>query len=49
MSLSLDFSGMLENAGQLVNGLFPAFLIPIGFGVGMGILRVILGEIRKLF
>lgn len=49
MSLSLDFSGMLAQAGSIINGLWPVFVFPIGIALGMGLLAKIIGEIRKAF
>lgn len=47
MSLSLDFSGLLEQAGTLINGLFPLFIVPLGITLGMALLGRIFAEIRK--
>ena len=41
LSFSLDFSGVFSNASQIVNGLFPIFLVPLGITLGIGILGVI--------
>ena len=49
MSLSLDFTGMLAQAGDIINGLWPVFVFPIGIALGMGLLAKIIGEIRKAF
>jgi hypothetical protein len=49
MSLSLDFGGMLAQAGSIINGLWPVFVFPIGIALGMGLLSKIIGEIRKAF
>jgi hypothetical protein len=49
MSLSLDFTGMLAQAGSIINGLWPVFVFPIGIALGMGLLAKIIGEIRKAF
>ena len=49
MSLSLDFSGMLSQAGEIINGLWPVFILPVGIALGMGLLSKIIGEIRKAF
>jgi hypothetical protein len=49
MSLSLDFTGMLAQAGSIINGLWPVFVFPIGIALGMGLLGKIIGEIRKAF
>lgn len=49
MSLSLDFTNLLEQAGQIINGLWPVFIIPVGIALGMGLLGKIISEIRKAF
>lgn len=49
MSLSLDFSDMLGQAGDIINGLWPVFVLPVGIALGMGLLSKIIGEIRKAF
>jgi hypothetical protein len=45
MSLSLDFTGFLENAGTIINGLFPVFAWPVGISLGMGLLTWIVSSI----
>jgi hypothetical protein len=49
MSLSLDFTDMLGQAGDIINGLWPVFVLPVGIALGMGLLAKIIGEIRKAF
>jgi hypothetical protein len=49
MSLSLNFNGMLGQAGDIINGLWPVFVLPVGIALGMGLLSKIIGEIRKAF
>ena len=49
MSLSLDFSGLLGQAGEIINGLWPVFVLPVGIALGMGLLSKIVGEIRRAF
>jgi hypothetical protein len=49
MSLSLNFDGMLSQAGAIINGLWPVFIVPIGIALGMGLLGKIIAEIRKAF
>lgn len=49
MSLSLDFSGLLQQAGTIINGLWPVFIIPVGIALGMGLLSRIISEVRKAF
>ncbi len=47
MSLSLDFSQMLAQAGTIINGLFPLFIVPLGITLGMSLLGRIFAEIRR--
>lgn len=47
MSLSLDFSSMLTQAGTIINGLFPLFIVPLGITLGMSLLGRIFAEIRR--
>lgn len=49
MSLSLDFTGMLGQAGTIINGLWPVFIVPVGIALGMGLLGKIVSEVRKAF
>jgi hypothetical protein len=49
MSLSLDFTSLLGQAGQIINNLWPVFIIPVGIALGMGLLSKIITEIRKAF
>lgn len=49
MSLSLDFTSLLEQAGTIINNLWPVFIIPVGIALGMGLLSKIISEIRKAF
>jgi hypothetical protein len=49
MSLSLDFTSLLGQAGTIINNLWPVFIIPVGIALGMGLLSKIIGEIRKAF
>jgi hypothetical protein len=47
MSLSLDFTSFLTNASTIINGLWPIFALPVGIGLGMGLLGWIVAEIMK--
>lgn len=49
MSLSLDFSSVLSNAGEIINSLWPVFVLPVGIALGIGLLSKIIAEIRKAF
>lgn len=41
LSFNLDFSGVFATASQMVNGLFPVYLVPLGITLGIGILGII--------
>jgi hypothetical protein len=47
MSLSLDFTSVLQMAGTIINNLWPVFLIPVGIGLGMKLLSAIVSAIRS--
>ena len=47
MSLSIDFTAMMNQAFTLINGLWPIFTIPVGFTLGLGLLAWIVDEISK--
>jgi hypothetical protein len=40
---------MLNQAGTIINGLWPVFIVPVGIALGMGLLAKIISEIRKAF
>jgi hypothetical protein len=46
-ALSLDFSGLIDQAFIIINSLWPILLIPIGFALGLGLIRWIMSEIRE--
>jgi hypothetical protein len=47
MSLSLPFDGVLEQASSIVNGLWGAYLVPIGLGLGFSVLGFIVKSVRS--
>lgn len=50
MRLSLDFTGLLGQAGDIINGLWPVFILPVGIALGMGLaIFIFISEIRKAF
>lgn len=49
MSISLDFGPLLTNAGQIINGLWPVFALPVGIVLGMGLLGWIISELKRAF
>jgi len=46
-SVSLDFSSLISMAFQIVNQIFPLFVVPIGFMLGFAMLGWIIDEVRK--
>jgi hypothetical protein len=44
---SIDPSSLLTTASQIFNALWPAFAIVIGISLGLGLLALIVSEIRK--
>jgi hypothetical protein len=48
-TLSLDFTGMLTLAFQLINALWPIFVYPLAFAVGIGLLTKIISQVRSMF
>ena len=48
LSFSLDFSGVFDFASQIVNGLFPIYMVPLGIALGIGILAVIVRAFRGI-
>jgi hypothetical protein len=47
MTLSIDFTAMIGTAFTLINSLWPVFVVPIGFAIGLGLLGKITNEVRK--
>lgn len=48
-SFTVDTTGILDNAAILFNGLFPAFVIIIGFMFGIGLIKWIVATLRSVF
>jgi len=48
LSFNLDFSGVFSNASQIVNGLFPVYLVPLGITLGIAILGIIVKAFAKI-
>lgn len=46
MSFSIDFAGVLDQAGEIFNGLFPILIFPLGITLGLALLGWILSAIR---
>jgi nitrate reductase NapE component len=47
MSFDLDFTSMLSTASDLVNGLWPVFVVPIGFALAFGLINWIYKAITE--
>jgi hypothetical protein len=44
--LSLDFNAMIDIAFQIINSLWPLFVVPMGFLFGLRLIGWIMDEIR---
>ena len=49
VSFDIDTTTFLSTAASIFNALWPAFAIIVGLILGFGILRMVVGEIRKAF
>ena len=47
-SLSIDFTTLMDQAFTLVNSMWPIFVVPIGFALGIGLIGWIASEIKKV-
>lgn len=47
MQLSIPFDGVLDQAEDIINGLWTAYTVPIGLGLGFTVLAFIVASIRK--
>jgi hypothetical protein len=48
LSFSLDFTGVFDMASEIINGLFPVYLVPLGISLGIGILGIIVRAFSKI-
>lgn len=48
-SFSIDMASMMSSAADIFNGLWPAFAIVVGLGLGVQILRFIVNAVRAAF
>jgi hypothetical protein len=46
-TLSLDFTGLINVAFQIINSLWPLFVVPMGFLFGLRLIGWIMDEIRS--
>ena len=46
-TLSLDFTSMINIAFQIINSLWPLFVVPMGFLFGLRLIGWIMDEIRS--
>jgi hypothetical protein len=46
-SISLDFNGLIDMAFQIINALWPLFVVPMGFLFGLRLIGWIMDEIRS--
>ena len=45
-SISLDFNALIDMAFQIINSLWPWFVVPMGFLFGLRLIGWIMNEIR---
>ena len=45
-SISLDFNALIDMAFQIINSLWPLFVVPMGFLFGLRLIGWIMNEIR---
>jgi hypothetical protein len=45
-TLSLDFNALIDIAFQIINALWPLFVVPMGFLFGLRLIGWIMDEIR---
>lgn len=48
-SFSLNMTDMMNSAADIFNGLWPAFAIVVGLGLGVQILRFIVNAVKAAF
>jgi hypothetical protein len=46
-SISLDFEALIDMAFQIINALWPIFVVPMGFLFGLRLIGWIMDEIRN--
>jgi len=46
-SISLDFSALIDTAFEIINALWPLFVVPMGFLFGLRLIGWIMDEIRS--
>ena len=47
MSIDLNFDSVLSTASDLINGLWPVFVVPIGLSLAFGLIGWIYSAITK--
>ena len=48
MSFNINLDGMLETASQIFNALVPIFGPVLGISLGIGLLTLVIAEVRKI-
>lgn len=48
-SFSFDIASLMNTAADIFNGLWPAFAVVVGLGLGVQIIRFIVGAIQAAF
>jgi hypothetical protein len=48
VSFNIDLDGMMETASQIFNALVPIFGPVLGISLGIGLLTLVVSEVRKI-
>jgi hypothetical protein len=46
-SISLDFTSLIDMAFQIINSLWPLFIVPMGLMFGLALIGWIISEVKK--
>jgi hypothetical protein len=46
-SISLDFTALIDMAFQIINSLWPLFIVPMGLMFGLALIGWIIAEVKK--
>lgn len=46
-TLSLDFTALIDMAFDIINQLWPLFVVPLGFMFGLALIGWLIAEVRK--
>jgi hypothetical protein len=48
LSFSLDFAGVFNTASQIMTGLFPVLIIPLGITLGVGLVNFLAKSFKNI-